>query len=449
MNIAFRRGWPLFLRIFAVMMATLLLVQLLNFTLVVLVPPPRPPVTTIERIVAALRGANVEDLRREPGATPAADTMHPHAQQLRQILARQLGLGESDVRLHLEDRMRAPMGLAWRVERMPMGPPEPGFGRGFRNPEIVMGEFAASARIEGAWRTVVPARSEINPWRWRALLWLAVAMLVVTPFAWILARGLARPIGLFATAAERLGRDLKSPPLALEGSPELVHAAAAFNEMQARLSRYVEDRTTFMAAIAHDLRTPLMRLRLRLESAEAPVRDACEPDIRDMEQMIASVMAFLRDMQQHPRRRLDLRALAESVSHHFIDLGGEVVLQDGLPLVVEGDAAGLKSLFANLIGNAVKYAGAAQVRLYAEENEAIIEVSDDGPGMSDEDLVRAFEPFFRAERSRNRETGGIGLGLASVRAVARAHGGEAVIANRREGGLIVHVAIPMPAVLAC
>lgn len=443
MRIAFRRGWPLFLRIFAVMMATLLLVQLLNFTLVVVVPPPRPPVTTTERIAAALRGASVEDLRIEPGAAPAEDSAHPRAARLHSLLATQLGLAEADVRLRLEDRRRAPMGMAWRVERMPMGPPEPR-DRGFGNPEIVMGEFAASARIGGKWRTVVPARSEINPWRWRALLWLVVAMLVVTPFAWILARGIARPIGLFATAAERLGRDLKSPPLALEGSPELVHAAAAFNEMQARLSRYVDDRTTFMAAIAHDLRTPLMRLRLRLESAEAKVGDACEPDIRDMEQMIASVMAFLRDMQQHPRRRLDLRALAESVSHHFIDLGGEVVLQDGLPLVVEGDAAGLKSLFANLIGNAVKYAGTALVRLYAEGNEAIIEVSDDGPGMSEEDLPHAFEPFFRAERSRNRETGGIGLGLASVRAVARAHGGEAVIANRREGGLIVHVAIPMP-----
>jgi signal transduction histidine kinase len=335
--------------------------------------------------------------------------------------------------------------MVFGVETMPLG--RRPYGEHVRNPELVFGDFEASALIGGHWRTAAPARSEIYPWRWRALLWLVLATLVVAPFAWILSRGLARPIGLFADAAERLGRDLKSPPLALEGSRELVHAAGAFNEMQARLSRYVEDRTTFMAAIAHDLRTPLMRLRLRLEGAEPGMREACEPDIRDMEQMIASVMALLRDMQQRPRRKLDLRALAESTAHHFIDLGGEVELEDGPPIVVEGDSAGLKALFANLIGNAVQYAGGARVTLSTRAGEAVIDVNDDGPGMATDDLAHAFEPFFRAERSRNRETGGIGLGLASVRAVARAHGGEAQIANRPEGGLSVQVVLPMPASL--
>jgi signal transduction histidine kinase len=244
------------------------------------------------------------------------------------------------------------------------------------------------------------------------------------------------------TAVER--HRAKAPPLALDGPAEIQNAASAFNEMQARLNRYVEDRTTLVAAIAHDLRTPLMRLGLRLENAPAELRTACEADIRDMEQMIAAVMAFVRDMNRPSRRqRLDLRALAQSVTDGFDDEGASVTLHDGPPLVIEGDAAALKALLVNLVGNAVKYAGGAEIALAAEDNMAVIAVSDRGPGMTQEDLDRAFEPFFRAERSRNRDTGGIGLGLASVRAVARAHGGEAQLVNRPEGGLLARVTLPL------
>jgi signal transduction histidine kinase len=214
--------------------------------------------------------------------------------------------------------------------------------------------------------------------------------------------------------------------------------------MQSRLNRYVEDRTTLMAAIAHDLRTPLMRLGLRLEHAPTELRASCEADIRDMEQMIAAVMAFVQDMSRPSRRqRLDLLSLAQSVADDFIDEGALVQLHGAETIIIEGDAPALKSLLVNLTTNALKYAGNADILLTAENGVAMIDVRDNGPGMTAEDLSQAFEPFFRAERSRSRDTGGIGLGLASVRAVARAHGGEATLANRAEGGLIARVTLPI------
>ncbi|MEG8041531.1 ATP-binding protein [Sphingomonas sp. LR59] len=254
---------------------------------------------------------------------------------------------------------------------------------------------------------------------------------------------MVKPIGQFTAAVERLGRDPRAEPLTLIGPPEIAEAAIAFNVMQERLNRYVEDRTTLIAAVAHDLRTPLMRLSLRLEKAPEDIRIATEDDIQEMSHRIGAAMAFVRDMTRHVRRqRLDLRSLAESVTDEFADRGDDVVLQIGDPLTIEGDAPSLKALISNLVGNAIKYAGHAEVLLYRDRDTVVIEVQDRGPGMQPDDLIRAFEPFFRAEQSRNRDTGGIGLGLASVRAVARAHGGDATLDMRPEGGLRARITLP-------
>ena len=309
---------------------------------------------------------------------------------------------------------------------------------------VLMGDFAVSARLNGRWRTVHLTGTQSFLWHMRSLIWLLVAMVVVAPLAWLAARTLARPIRLFADAARRLGRDPKAPPLEIRGPPEIREAATAFNEMQGRLNRYVEDRTTLMAAVAHDMRTPLMRLALRLENAPTALRDACEEDIKDMDAMMSAVMSFVRDMSQPSRRqKVDLRSLAESVTHDFVDAQAMVLLFEGPPLIMEGDPSALKTVLQNLVGNAVKYAEGADVSLYQDGDCAVIEVADRGPGLSDDDLQRAFDPFFRAERSRNRDTGGIGLGLASVRAVARAHGGEAALSNRPGGGLVASVRLPV------
>src|SRR5262249_21628561 len=152
----------------------------------------------------------------------------------------------------------------------------------------------------------------------------------------------------------------------------------------------------------------------------------------------------VRDTGRAPRRqRLSLRALTESVADEMADLGADVAVEPGDDIVIDADVSGLKAMLANLIGNAVAYAGQARVTLSRPDGHALIEVPDNGPGLSEDLLERVFEPFFRAELSRNRETGGSGLGLASARAVARAHGGDVTLSNRPEGGLLARVLLPL------
>nr|WP_299911519.1 ATP-binding protein [Sphingomonas bacterium] len=423
-----------------------LLVQTLNFALVLLMPLPTPRVQSVARVAAALRtGA-------DPGGTlkisvrPDEPRQSPVGRDLRLAHRMAIALALPRGSIRVESQGPSPFGVAGSFERARERQRDmPPFLRDGADDDLIFGAFTVSAKLgDGRWRRVEPVSNGFEPWRWRALLWLIVAIVVAAPFAWFLARRLVRPIRLFASAAERLGRDPRATPLPLAGPPELAEAAVAFNEMQARLNHYVEGRTTMIGAIAHDLRTPLMRLTMRLEHAPPELRIAAEGDIEEMDQRIAAAMAFVRDTTQPARRQtLDLRSLAESVTDDLADRGAPVTLEPGEALIVQGDAPGLKALLANLISNAVNYGGGAQVRCRVDGASAIIEVTDAGPGMEADDLASAFEPFFRAERSRGRETGGIGLGLASVRAVARAHGGEATLENGREGGLIARVTLPL------
>ncbi len=439
------RSWPLFLRIFALMLITVLLVQVLNFAVVIMMPPPTPVIFTTNRIAAVARAG------RDPAGLLTVEITHDRPNpsddgrdhRIAELIAGDLGLPMSAVAVEAR-RSGLPMFAGALRPPMPMGMGRPPM----RPPSLdnaLFGPFVVSVHVGGnRWRVIRPAGGATGPWRMRIILWFIVAMAVVAPIAWALARRVAKPIGLFAAAAERLGRDPRTDPLPVSGPPEIAEAASAFNVMQERLNRYVEDRTTLIAAVAHDLRTPLMRLSLRLEKAPDAIRIASEEDIHEMSHRIGSAMAFVRDMTRHVRRqRLDLRSLAESVTDEFGDQGDDVVLQPGEPLTIEGDAPSLKALVGNLVGNAVKYAGHAEMVLRREDSMVVIEVQDRGPGMVPADLARAFEPFFRAEQSRNRDTGGIGLGLASVRAVARGHGGDATIEARAGGGLRARVSLPV------
>ncbi|WP_267394962.1 MULTISPECIES: HAMP domain-containing sensor histidine kinase [unclassified Sphingomonas] len=435
-------GTPLFLRIFLVMLASVAAVQLLNFALVVYVGPPTPRVYSMAQVVAALRrgrDTSGEILLSQEESVPRQNP--DHGVRARAEIAAQMGVPLEQVRVSFggpPPMMVRTLGMGRMAPMMPRGSPD-------ARSQVLFGSFEVSVQQpDGHWRLARASRTGLENWRWRALLWLVVAMLVVAPFAWALARRLAKPIAIFAGAAERLGRDPRAAPVPIDGPAEIAEAAAAFNRMQARLNRYVEDRTTMMAAIAHDLRTPLMRLGLRLERAPEAIRAASAADIHDMQVMITAGLAFFRDATQAAdRRRLDLRSLVESVTDDLTDHGEKVVLQDGDALVMEGDATGLKALLSNLIGNALKYAGDAEVTLARVDGHAVIEVRDHGPGIDPDDLEHVFEPFFRGERSRNRDTGGVGLGLASVRGVARAHGGDATIINHPDGGALATVTLPV------
>ena len=274
------------------------------------------------------------------------------------------------------------------------------------------------------------------------LVLLGAALLV--PIAWVFARALSAPIRGFANAATRLGSDPHAPPLARDGPVEMRAAADAFNAMQQRLNRLLGERTQMIGAIAHDLRTPLARLAFRLEGLPQPLAGRVEADIAEMNAMIAAALDFLRDRSIHgERQRLDFRLLVESIVDDRSDMGLDVCLQRGEPITLLGDPVALRRAVGNIIDNAVTYGERARLALHEEHGACRLEIDDDGPGIPEALHARVFEPFFRAESSRNRATGGIGLGLSTVRAVVLDHGGDVQLVNRREGGLRVIVTMPV------
>lgn len=434
---------PLFLRIFVRMLACVAVVQLLNLGLLFAVQTPNPKLHTVGQIAQTMRNpaAAQEGFAVLRARMIARQPWNPRAERTEVALATALGVRPDRVIL------RFPVGF---LQRPPVYdhagvPPAPAPASVAAAQDVlVTGGFEAALRLQdGSWR-IVKADAGLEPWRWFVAMWLALSALAAAVFAWAMAQRFARPIGAFARAAERLGRDPRAPPIELDGPAEIAEAARAFNDMQARLNRYVDDRATMIAAVAHDLRTPLMRLGLRIEDADPAIRTACECDIREMQAMISTVMAYVRDTSRiGVRRPLDLRSLAETVVDDAADRGAAVSLESGAPVVIEADPIALKSLLANLVGNAVKYAGGAELVLEAREHEAVIAVRDRGPGVPEEDMERVFDPFFRGERSRNRDTGGMGLGLASARATARAHGGDITLHRREGGGLCATVTLPL------
>jgi len=255
---------------------------------------------------------------------------------------------------------------------------------------------------------------------------LTLAALLL-PALWIGYR-LARRIGSFAEAADQFGRNPDAPQLPVVGPYELQQAAGAFNRMQARIQRLVSDRTMMMAAVSHDLRTPLARVRFRINELEPSARDAIAEDIRQMDELITQMLAFTRDALPHAeRRRFDLSALAQSLVDDLADSGGEVTFSGPEKLTVEGNLAAVRRVLSNLLDNALKYAGHAGVELKVEGDVALAIVEDHGPGVPAGMEEAIFEPFRRLEPSRNRKTGGVGLGLAIARNLARGHGGDIVL----------------------
>ena len=314
-----------------------------------------------------------------------------------------------------------------------------GFGGLWEPPDrvgVLVGRVeAAYSDAPGHWLEVrTPDDAFPNAWQRRLLLWFLACLAILTPVGYLFARRLSAPIARFASAAERLGRDPNASPLALGGPAEIGLAAAAFNEMQARLARYVHDRTAMIGAIAHDLRTPLARVQFKLNRAPPDLAAEIRADLSQMEAMIASVLDFVRNATSpHERTPLDLLSVLEVVADDASDMGADVAVEPGPSLVIDGAATGLQRLFMNLVDNAVKYGGKARIRLYADGGDAVVEVKDDGPGLSLEDIEKVFEPFYRLESSRNRETGGIGLGLSVARTIARAHGGEVTLMPSGDG----------------
>jgi signal transduction histidine kinase len=253
------------------------------------------------------------------------------------------------------------------------------------------------------------------------------------------------PLGALAAAAERLGRDVDAPPLSDAGSVEMRRASHAFNTMQERLRRLVENRTQMLAAISHDLRTQLTLLRLRAETVDAAEeRDRMLATITEMEGMLTATLSFARDeAASEPRRRSDLGALLASVVDDMADAGLPVTMAPGPEgIIAECKPGALRRAMLNLIDNAVKHGGGARAMLGANADMIEITIDDSGPGIPEDQLARVFQPFYRLEDSRSRDTGGIGLGLAIAASIVEAHGGELRLANRHTGGLRATIMLP-------
>lgn len=299
-------------------------------------------------------------------------------------------------------------------------------------------------RIEdGSWVAVAPRPEPFpNRWQQRVMLWFVLSLMIVAPLVWFFTRRIVKPLEGFALAAETLGRDPAASVLPLYGPAEIGRAANAFNQMRARLQAFVEDRTAVVGAISHDLRTPLTRLRFRLEDVPEDQRDAMLRDVEEMEAMIAEVIGFMRDATNPgARQRVDLAALVAGAVHDARLMGADVAFDLTASIPVEADPLSMRRLLANLLENAIKYGERARVRLRVEGDTAMTEVIDDGPGIPADERERAFEPFFRGENARESDKPGSGLGLAVCRSIARAHGGDVLLEQRAEG-FVVSLALP-------
>jgi len=320
-------------------------------------------------------------------------------------------------------------------------PPETGNGPltdGFE----FKGQAQLSDRTWVGFRLQEPRRLPIWPRRLITNMLIIVGVLALLSL--IAVRWVTRPLHRLARAAEALGRDINHPALGESGPAEVRRAARAFNAMQERLSRYIRTRTGILAAMSHDLKTPITRLRLRAELLEQPdLHDKFVRDLREMEDMVNATLGYMKGLDdREPLRPVDIRALVGALAadseelHRAIRVRGEPIG----PFLGKPD--GLKRCLQNLLDNATRYGRDVELQIEDGANALTLYVRDSGPGIPEQELERVFEPFYRLEASRNLSTGGSGLGLSIARNLAQSMGGDVMLRNRTDGGLEAKVVLP-------
>jgi signal transduction histidine kinase len=288
-----------------------------------------------------------------------------------------------------------------------------------------------------------PDVQTVPAWSTATTALIISTLIVVLALSILGIRRLTAPLNTLTKAAERLGRNVNAPPLPEAGSPDVIQAIHAFNDMQDRIRRFVEDRTRMIAAISHDLRTPITRMRLRAElMGESEQQQKMLADLAEMETMIASTLSFAReDANPEPRQRVDLFELMQAVC---ADIPQAKLSTESppAPVLIDAQPVALRRGFTNLIDNAVRYGDEARITLGSDDRNIIVTIDDNGPGIPEEQIDRVFRPFYRLDSSRSRDTGGTGLGLAVARTVFRAHGGDVLLSNRNGNGLRATVTLP-------
>lgn len=349
-------------------------------------------------------------------------------------------------RMERFERMRKEHGMPWFMGR----------DGGRFDPNTIQADLSRSVLLisyrlsDGSWLTFLTPPAPMPPlWGTQFFVPSALSLLLIVGICIWAVRRATQPLGLFARAAERLGVDVNAQPMGESGPREVRRAAKAFNRMQRRLQAFVKDRTHMLAAISHDLRTPITRMRLRAEFVEdEEQREKMLKDLDEMETMIAATLQFARDdVTGEAAKNLDIAILVREQCDDAARSDQDVTFTGPDTLTYLGREVGLKRLVANLIGNAVRYGSRARVQLAEDGEDVVLTVSDDGPGIADDLQKRVFDPFYRVEGSRSRETGGTGLGLTAVKTIVQAHGGEIALNNRTQDeenvdGLDVVVRLP-------
>ncbi|MFC6339538.1 HAMP domain-containing protein [Pseudomonas sp. CCM 7891] len=293
--------------------------------------------------------------------------------------------------------------------------------------------FSATSR---SWGLAEGPRSAI------VLILVLISTALVTLIA---TRRLARPLQHFAQGVRHFGTDFRAPPIEPVGPHEIRQAILAFNGMQAQLQHFIQDRIQMLAAISHDLRAPLTRLRLRGEFIEdSDQQQKLFRDVDEMQAMINTALEFFRDdARLEQATQLDLAELLQTLVDDYRDQSIDITFSGPPRLVYLGRPLGLKRVMSNLMENAIHYGHAPQIELQQREAQVVIRVLDRGPGIPAEFREQVFLPFFRLEGSRNKSTGGVGLGLSSARAIVLEHGGTLTLMDRPGGGLVAIVVLPV------
>lgn len=312
---------------------------------------------------------------------------------------------------------------------------------------LVVGDLRIAFRLQdGSWLLIGPSEAGLSSLHYlRNILGLVGTLFFVAAFSIWMARSIVQPVTQLAAAAERLGRERETTPISGMKLPEYAAIAATFNEMQARLKKFVDERMQMLAAISHDLRTPLTRMRLFAEEVkDEEQRAQILSDISDMETMVATSLAFMSDeIHREPSNAVDVASLIISITDNFADDGRQVTYAGPDHAHLSCRPVALRRAFTNLIDNGCKYGGEVAVALKDETSALVIDIRDKGPGIPADQTERAFTPFQRLETSRNRETGGTGLGLTIARDVIIGHGGDIRLIHDAQG-FMVRVELPRP-----
>ena len=394
---------------------------------------------------SVITAASSEFVRFSLGDEPAVSDSGTDERSagLARDLAAALGIGPERIRVApLRASLGYDDGLAGDGEHDTGGEHGRGDAHGHREPDW----FTASVALSGGrWLNVrVFPPPDAPPWGWTFVLTFLFSALVIAAVAVLAARRIARPMRSLAAATSRFGLGEMVDDLPEEGPAETRETVRAFNLMRGRLDRYVRERTTMLAAVSHDLRTPITSLRLHAEFVEnQETRTKIFAALDEMQRMIEDTLAFIReDMQREETRKVDLDALVDSVAADLSELGHDIAVIESGRILVACRPVALRRALRNLMENAAAYGARAVVRTERDEAEIRVVIEDEGPGIPEADLKRVFDPFVRLETSRSRDTGGSGLGLAIARSIVRGHGGGVELANRDKGGLRATIVLP-------